>query len=337
MPQKWIYHIVAWSIFLLFRSIDIFEDSSVDGADVLLSMTVPLITILIFYIYYFQVWPRFLNKKYFGLLFILVPLGILGFMGLRYLLEEKVYLWLFGFDNNNDQLEVFQYYFNDNYFRILPFLGISGLLYVFEKRVEEDQIKIRLEQEKLAAELNLLRSQLNPHFLFNTLSYLYTEAYQVDEKLAGKMLTLSNILRYAMNSSKKETQSLEEEIKLLEDYIQIFQSRFEGQCFIQFDHQLEHPNLQIEPLLFISFLENAFKHGVFNDPEHPIQVQLKEENRKVQFYCQNRINTYQKDPGSGIGLANVEKRLALKYSAETYSLKLGSTNDTFSVNLNIQL
>ncbi len=337
LQTKWFWHALVWTIYFGLILMGFIRERDFSLPNVLLNLTVPALALLIFYLFHLGIWKWAFRGQRYWLLLLIIPLAVCAFVGARFVLEERIYLWLFGFDNYNAHAEVMPYYFYDNYMRILPFIAISGLVYLVESRLQMEQQRALLQAEKTAAEMALLRTQLNPHFLFNTLSYLYTEAFQVDEKLAGKMLHLSEMLRYTLQSSTTPSKTIAEEIELIEHYLSIFRNRFSGKCFVEFKHQIQQPDLMIEPMLFISFIENAFKHGIIHQEETPVRIQLLEQERQLQFSCRNHINQHQKDPGSGIGIQNVKKRLALRYPAEQYQLHIEEKGPEFIVHLNLSL
>jgi LytS/YehU family sensor histidine kinase len=129
---------------------------------------------------------------------------------------------------------------------------------------------------------------------------------------------------------------IEEEVALLQNYMAIFQKRFKGRFYATLEVQGTALSQQIEPLLLISFLENAFKHGLTNDPEHPVRFLLEVAPGTLYFSAWNKVKQQHKDPGSGIGLKNIRQRLQLLYP-NRHDLVVDAKPDTFAANLRIDL
>ena len=334
MQKKYNWHILAWSIFILYQYIDSYRNGDTDFQSFVL-VTSYVITILsTFYLIYFFVGKPFaVNNNKFRLV-IGSMLGLLFFIGFRYLLEEVLFEIIFGFGNYvNDE---FTWYFSDNIWRAF-FYGVASIIVVLlEQKNEFNERYLQLANEKSQAEMAFLRSQLNPHFIFNTLSFLHTKTYKLDPELAETVLKLSDMLRYSLQSSKQDKVAIKNEIELLENYIAIFQNRFEGKFFVDLKIQGAELQQRIEPLLLMPFVENAFKHGVLNNPDTPAEVKLVVKPGELIFTCKNKINNFQKDPGSGIGLENVRRRLDLLYP-DKHTLDVLKEEGNFSVRLFLDL
>ena len=198
-----------------------------------------------------------------------------------------------------------------------------------------------VENERLTAELNFLKAQINPHFLFNTLNNLYYLAYTQSQKTTEVIAKLSQMMRYMIYDSNYEKVPLSKEIEYMENYISLERLRLNEQIPITFTVEGGNPqDFLIAPLIFITFLENAFKHGVSNN--HPkawvnIMIQLRDnecvyrvENSKIPF------SNPEAEQKSGIGLQNVKRRLALSYPGK-HRLTVENTEDRYAVQLNITL
>lgn len=207
---------------------------------------------------------------------------------------------------------------------------------MLEKNNRKEKEHAQLQKEKAEAELAYLRTQLNPHFLFNSLNILYTQAFQLDEKLSNTILKFSDILRYSLQKSKANRSSIQEEMQLAQNYIELFKERFSGRCFVEVMQSGEHRDYMIEPLLIIPFIENAFKHGRFTDPAHPIRFSWEVKNRQFIFRSVNQIKSGSKDVGTGIGLNNVRKRLELLYP-DRHELVITEKENIFEVVLRLKL
>lgn len=194
----------------------------------------------------------------------------------------------------------------------------------------------RLKNQQTESELQLLKSQINPHFLFNTLNNIYSTNLDDHEKANDIILELADLLRYQLESNKKPSATLADEIKSLENYVDLEKIRVKD-CEVQIEKEGDFTSAQIVPLLLLPFVENAFKYGTGIEPgKIDIRFHLNEK-RLFSFYCQNKIVLKKgKTHSGGIGLENVKKRLELKYQHQ-YQLDIDESNDVFTVELNIQL
>jgi len=202
------------------------------------------------------------------------------------------------------------------------FFIISGCLIKFTLDwFSNIRIQRSLETEKKDMELQFLKSQLNPHFLFNSLNNIYSLAYQKSDKTADAILKLSEILRYMIYESNDSWVALSTEIEYVNSYIELQKLRFKDGAAIEMTVNGEIDNQQILPLVLISFVENAFKHGVANDPNDPIRINIIANKKILHFSITNKKNVSNKDEMGGVGLNNVERRLQLLYP-ERYKLNI---------------
>ncbi|MEO1513753.1 MAG: histidine kinase [Bacteroidota bacterium] len=329
---KW--HLLGWLLFLLFRFQEDFLVEDLEIKMLVLNATYCTTVILTFYFVFSFLCERFSQASNLRFLLIVVPLGVAFFIFCRFVIEEVVLPATVGFDNYyRDELLG---YAMDNWWRgYLPVIAAT-VLFLLKKRTLTSRRNTELLAEKNKAELAFLRAQLNPHFLFNTLSFLHTRALTTAPELAGTILQLSDILRYSVQTSLDKKRILEEEIQLLHSYIDILKKRFGRTCYIEFEWKGENFQQQIEPLLLLPFVENAFKHGVYAKEDKPIRLQLTVEGSTLDFHIENHIKRQHKDQGTGVGLENIRRRLALLYP-NRHELHIDKTEDTFSVQLQIEL
>jgi hypothetical protein len=198
----------------------------------------------------------------------------------------------------------------------------------------------RLEKEKLKAELELLKGQLHPHFMFNTLNSIYALALKDSSKSAEAILKLSNLMRYMMAESKQSLVLLSEEIQILRNYIDMEKNRFGNRLDLIVNVSGEVKDKCIPPLLLLPFVENSFKHGtsqVEGQAWMSMDILIREE--ELTFKLVNgkpESSEKSKVLSSGIGLANVKKRLALLYP-DGFDLRIKEDDSTFIVSLSLQL
>lgn len=191
-----------------------------------------------------------------------------------------------------------------------------------------------LEKEKSTTELNLLKQQINPHFFFNTLNNLYALSITKDEQTPEVILKLSELMRYVIYKGKEESVSLKEEVQYIEDYIQLQQIRLHKKLDYTFEKNISDPDQLIPPLLFITFVENAFKHGI--EPAEGncnLHLKLTSNESGLVFSCKNSIED-QINSKAGIGLSNLKRRMELRYPNK-HSLETKKTKTDFSANLKL--
>ena len=224
----------------------------------------------------------------------------------------------------------------------LPPLLIATFAMTFDKVVRDKRKSERrnteLKRDKNLAELNALKSQLHPHFLFNTLNNLYALTLQKSDKAPETVATLSQMLDYILYQCKDKVVPLEKELKLIEDYIALERLRYGDEILIQTHFEIENSAIKIAPLLLLSIVENAFKHGASTSLDLPeIHISLQEKNQEIVF---NVRNTMSAQPSTdytgyynGIGMNNLQKQLQLLYP--DFSHKVTKENNWFSVHLRI--
>lgn len=216
------------------------------------------------------------------------------------------------------------------------FVVVSTLIRFAVDWFSNDRVQRDLESEKKDMELQFLKSQLNPHFLFNSLNNIYSLAYQKSDKTADAILKLAEIMRYMIYESNDRWVSLSKEIEYVQSYIELQKLRFKDGASIVMNLNGEIDNQQIVPLILISFVENAFKHGVANDPADPIMINLIANQKILHFSIRNRKKESNKDMVGGVGLNNVERRLQLLYP-ERYKLNIVNSQTHYTSELMIDI
>lgn len=200
---------------------------------------------------------------------------------------------------------------------------------VLESKILETQLKLK-EQE-----LNYLKMQIHPHFLFNTLNTMYGSALKKADETPDMILKLSNLLDYLLYQVDKPFVSLEDEIHHIEDYISLEKMRFNETLNVSFFKDIHSKPISIAPMLFIPFVENSFKHGTLKDGVLNIDLSIKATSEMINFKISNScLNTQNKN--EGIGLQNIKKRLELLY-ANQYQLDIFQEQSKFTVNLQLNI
>jgi len=196
---------------------------------------------------------------------------------------------------------------------------------------------IRLKNEKAKTELMHLKSQVNPHFFFNMLNNLYGLVGKDSKKAQELILKLSDMMRYSIYDGEKDTVLLSEEVTYLENYIELHKMRYHKAIDVQFNMDIKDNDYEINPLLFIILLENAFKHGVENLREHAfVRINLEAHNNIINFEIENNFEVNEENHEPGIGLKNLKRRLELVYP-KNHNLTISKTNNIYNAKLNITL
>ena len=195
------------------------------------------------------------------------------------------------------------------------------------------------ENENLKTELSLLRSQVSPHFMFNVLNNMVALARKKSDLLEPSLIKLSSLMRYMLYESDEEKVYLEREIEYLQSYIDLQQQRFGKNVKVNVSMDVDGYQYQIEPMLLIPFVENAFKHGTGLIEDALIDIHLKAEKGLLLLSVGNKFDGSAadvKDKTSGIGLPNVQRRLNLLYG-NNHRLLITRKNNWFEINLEIRL
>ena len=225
-------------------------------------------------------------------------------------------------------------------FSSLPLvLGFVLMIKLFKRWSQKQKETEQLAKEKIKAELQLLKAQVHPHFLFNTLNNIYFFTLSNSSQAPVMIKKLSGLLNYILNECNKSLVSLEKEIQMIQDYMALEKIRYAEQMQMTIHVDGNPEGKMIAPLLLIPFVENSFKHGASKTITHPwVELTIKIENNKLDFIIRNSQPTLNKAvPAKGnIGLKNVKKRLALLYS-DTHELKIDSKQEIFIVHLALQL
>jgi LytS/YehU family sensor histidine kinase len=220
-------------------------------------------------------------------------------------------------------------------FMSIFFFGIIKYTYDYRK-LKADAQKLRIEKQE--AELNYLKSQTNPHFLFNTLNNIYALAREKSDLAPESILRLSKILRYMLYETAGEYIAVEQELKIISDYIALERLRYDESLRINFNYDVEDPRQAVPPLLLIPLVENAFKHGVSETRGRPfVDIHLSVKGRQLSFFVKNSMDGV---PAEGsvkenIGLSNLRRQLELLYT--DYSLRVQQGEGQFTATLQINL
>jgi len=318
-------HVLAWSILFLFPIIVIQNLSSLlknNQLQLIVYFGSGVATIGFYYFNYYIAIPKYLFKhKY--ILFIIFSIIFVTFcIGLtRFLLSLDF--------NNGHNLSQSKFYLLPNYIWRFVFIFIVAFSFRFYQKMKQ------IEVEQMVSELANLKAQINPHFLFNTLNGIYGLALTKSDKTADYLSKLSSMMRYSLPETSAEKVPLENEIHYLKNYIALQKIRLTETTSVDFTVKGQIKSQQIPPLLFINFVENAFKYGVSNEVLTEIQIHLVVEENAISMYIKNdKVNQNAVSSSHEMGLKNVKRRLDLIFG-NNYKLKIENTEKTFEVNLTI--
>lgn len=222
-------------------------------------------------------------------------------------------------------------------FTSLFLLFFSTGLRVLERQDKIEKSHRELEKEKLNSELAFLKNQISPHFFFNTLNNIYSliEINAADSQKA--VLKLSKLMRYLLYDTEKGNTTLGNEIEFMKNYIDLMRLRMSDKIRLTVNFPIEYENVEIPPLLFIPYIENAFKHGVSYKSNSFIEISLRTSGRSINFSCANPIVKTSEDiTASGIGLENARKRLNLLFP-DKHNIEITKTDGIFKVSMHIDL
>ena len=326
-------HIFCWTLIIAYQYSGYLVESA-DFVSIALGVSMTVIQLVEFYICYLLIYPKYLKRGKTPqlILGVIFTLGI--FIALRYLIEEILYLKWFGFHNYSDKTTAISYIL-DNVYYGFSYLVIPAAVYSVQQNYKTEIANRKLKDEVVKSELAFLKSQINPHFLYNTLNYVYSLAIPVSDKLANAVLRLSDLMRYTLNESPDGLVNLDKEVDYLESYIELFKMRFEPNFYVEFSTEgILHQ--KVAALVLIPFVENAFKHGVLNDEKQPVRIRLKVQNKRLSFEVSNKISHAQKDHSSGVGLVNVHRRLDLIYP-DRHELLISNNGNTYKTTLILNL
>ena len=316
-------HIFFWGFFtfLFYR-----QNTEADAQDYWNWFTILGVCAVVVYVNLYILLPKFffLKKYLVYLLLLLLTVSLTAFV-LKLLAPE-------GTDSIGASF--FQHFMN-----LIFFVVLTSSFKFFREYSRKQKALIKAENEQLKTELSVLKAQVHPHFLFNTLNNLYGLITQNQNQKASEVtLKLSDLMRYLLDSSKAETVSLRAEIRFLEDYVSLEKIRLSKNADIQFEVSGIDEDVFIPPLLFIPFVENAFKHGLNNlSEENYARFALSVQSNELFFEAKNSLgNNMDKQPQSGTGLDNLRKRLHLIYP-EKHQLDIENTETFFKVTLHLQL
>ncbi|OUS01690.1 hypothetical protein A9Q86_06910 [Flavobacteriales bacterium 33_180_T64] len=218
---------------------------------------------------------------------------------------------------------------------------ILYMIKLVQEQFSKKNIVEQLEKEKFSAELNFFKAQIHPHFLFNTLNNLYVLTLQKSEKASETVLKLSEMLDYMLYQCNDDRVTIDKEIKLIQNYIDLEQLRYGDRLQLKFDQNIDNTQTQIAPLILVSLIENAFKHGASGAIKNPqIKINIKIKNSHLDFSVFNtKTKLKQEDKTNfkkGIGVSNTKRQLQLLYPNK-HEFKINEEDLSYHVKLRVDL
>ena len=336
------YHILFWSINFLLHCISHFGTFStkIYWVSILIIFLHTFSYMIVFYITLLYIIPFQLNRGNYLISFIItISIVIVIFLAKLILFNN---IPSPAGDESADYPNLVSFAFEISLLTLtLPF--VFAFYYAekitFEQQAQREieQENFKLEQSIINTQLNNLKNQINPDFLFRKLDYFYQESLPHSASLSKGISLLSDMMHYAIDDDDEEGKvPLEKEITHIRNFIEINQLRFDGRLQVDFEVLGEVGSLKIMPLILITFVENAFKYGELMDAQNPLKIQLKLEENQLFFSTYNRTRRGPKEQSEGIGMANTQKRLALGYP-DQHRLVIKNEPDFYEVELEIEL
>lgn len=346
LQKRWLRHMIFW-ILLLFCYTLAMKDgysSIYESFSRNVILLLPQIIASYYLIYFLN--PRFLYKKkyvLFGILFLIgtYVFSILARVLVIYVVEELYREPPFRQESFFEIATDVERLYKDFFYKVfLPvFLFASAKL--IKERFEEKSRSELLQKEKVTAELNFMKAQIHPHFLFNTLNNLYVLTLKKSDEASDVVLKLSEMLDYMLYKCNGTSVTIAEEIQLIQNYIDLERLRYGNRLELVFNKSIDDTQTQIAPLILVSLIENAFKHGASGTVTIPkIKIDIAVENKQLLFSIFNTKPTHvQKDFTNfkkGIGLVNTNSQLRLLYP-NNHSMEIVEDRTSYTVKLLINL
>jgi hypothetical protein len=335
--------VAVWACFFLLPIVFFprSRDPNFQFSDAMIRMFICIDLYLIAF-YYFNrgiLIPKLLsNKKWFWYILAILASLIL-FLALRRLLEYDIRAEMPGNMKFRGGRRNHSFFYPFTGFTAVFFLvfTVSTCTKVIQEWLGIERKRQEVETEKLATELSFLKSQINPHFLFNTLNNIYSLAIVKSEATADAVLKLSSIMRYVLTETKNDTVPLDKEIQFVKHYIELQKVRLTDKVVIELKIEGETVGKQIAPLILIPFVENAFKYGISTKESSRIVFELIANKDSIYFSAKNDIiaKKTENNDNTGIGLKNTKRRLELLYP-EKHKLSVLEENNQFIVQLTLQ-
>lgn len=320
-------HATLWA-FLFLSPLTFWRGTGFNFVHYLMTCMQPLMLMIVFYLNYMVLTPKLFvaGKHRYDLLINVVLLTSLGTL-LHYWMDYVNSLYVPNYRPSPDAIGTLSYIARDT-LNLAIFAAGATALALARRWVTADQKLKEVEAERAQAELSNLRNQINPHFLLNTLNNIYALTAFDTAKAQESIQELSKMLRHILYDYQQPTVLLSDEVEFLENYVNLMRIRLPESVDVQFQTSVANPQLEVAPMLFISLVENAFKHGVSSS--EPSFIHIRIESADNQIVCDIRNSNHPKaandHSGHGIGLMQVQRRLDLSYP-DCYEWQHGPSDD----------
>ncbi|WP_299444153.1 histidine kinase [uncultured Aquimarina sp.] len=305
----------------------------------LFKTTFTISLLIVYAVNYIYSVPRFLfKKKYMHYFFSFIAMIVL-FAGIRFLLEEIILYNIIGIHNYFFGIPVSELVLNysfDSFYYTLRVCLVSAVICLFFRYNENKEEIHHLQIEHEKAKLSVLKSQISPHFLFNTLNNFYEELYDDKPKTASDILKLSKLLRYVTYETNDDLADLNKELAFIEDYLYFFKRRYEDNFHVLLHIDGFIHTQKIPSLILIHFVENVCKHGIINDKNRPASITLTVHDTILELRTKNYINTSEIYTEPGIGTKNIRQRLEVIYK-DNFILEHQKSENQFEAYLKLTL
>jgi len=334
-------HILFWICSIIFAISAFYVASDyklVLNSDLVLRALIPNIGFaLAVYLNLYLLIPKFLKTKN----YIFYTFWLLVTLAFSAILIQGIFVFMLQTKGFTDQ---FVRMFSPHFFTAAFYVGVTSLFKFVKDWLQLQEMTLRItqiEREKLEAELNTLKSQLNPHFLFNSLNNIYSLALTNSPRTPEIILKLSDLMRHVLYESRENFIPVKDELNFLTNFIELQKIRLNNKIDIRYAVEGDIPEMKVTPLIFEPFIDNAFKHGLRNPATSPyIHLTIRFEVKTMRFTIENNFNytqTSKTTKNSGIGLKNIERRLEYLYAPSEYKYEIKRTDDTFTVILEVEL
>jgi len=345
--SKWLrifYHLIFWLVVGSFYFLIFNWNSAFPEVSIILTIGLLPVAVLVTYIFNYLLVPKYLGSKRYGSFLYLSFFTLLGSTWLSFLIVFYALIHILNKEASLDpavlhpELQVIS--LNFIVFFAIAVKQIKRAFFIQQEKNEMEKAQLNMELKLKEAELKLLKAQIHPHFLFNTLNNLYGLTLEKSNEAPGLVLRLSEILNYILYRCNEPRVSVSDELENLINYIEIEKIRYSEKLKVNVDFPVVTDGLKIAPLILLPFVENAFKHGVSNNPGQAfVHTSITLIDQTLKFKIENSKNPLQNKNDNyknGIGLNNVKKRLKHIYP-ERHILKMDNKEEIYSVNLTLEL
>lgn len=335
-----VIHVLFWVVFVIVGSFIFSYQQNFPYQFYLMNFLVhlPLFLLYTYGVIYFMM-PGLLLKRKFVLFFsgLILVTGLAAL--LRILVSRYVYFELFIPEILYPKVWISTEIFLINVFWILGPAIVFAMFKYYKNWLNSQTLAKEAERKQLASELQVLKAQLNPHFLFNTFNNLYVLALQKSDKTPEVISKMSDLFHYVLYECNSVEVPVSKEIKLIGDYIQLEELRYDERLSIKIHKEIDNSEFLIPPMMLYTFVENCFKHGCSNDPDSPwIKLNIKVSGNQFEFEASNSLPSISysgRKQDGGVGLSNIRRRLELLYPGN-HRLEIEKDDRVFVVRLKIR-